>query len=107
MTKIQLQGIYRMSGSKLIDQEKPFVLILDQRKNVTSSKTPTFLIAKSTTGTFNSGKKDQYISSVYPVPGEMFSRIEYLGIQYKFQVLQSEVIIELFAEMALNNNSHL
>jgi hypothetical protein len=107
MTKVQLEGIYQISGSKLIDQEKPFVLILDQRKNVTSSKTPTFLVAKSTTGTFNSGKKDQYISSVYPVPGETFSKIEYQGIYYKFEMIQSQVIIEPFSQMALNNNSHL
>jgi hypothetical protein len=107
MAKIQIEGIYQSSGSKLIDDGKPFILILDQRKNVSHGKPPSFLVAKSTSGTFQTGKKDQYISSVYPVPGQTFSRIEFEGIQYKFEFNESGAVIKAWSQMALNNNSHL
>ena len=81
--KIELSGTYRISGSKLISQDKFFSLHFGHRKNQTISKTVSFLVAKTTTGhPFpDTGQRDQYISSVYPL-GPDKARIEYQGTGY-------------------------
>lgn len=107
MTKIELVGTYQAVGRKFISTVKSFFLILDHRKVVTKTKPPTFIVAKTTGDVFPSGKKDQYVSSVYPVDGQTFSRIEYQGIQYKFELTETGAIIQPMHQMAMNNNSHL
>ena len=105
--KLEIVGRYSTNGSKLTSQEKPFFLILDVRKNQTKGKPGSFILAKKTNGTFENGRRDQYVSSVYPVPGQPFFRIEYQGNQYKFEFDQSGAVIQAWSQMALNNNSHL
>lgn len=106
-TKLQIVGHYQSIGHKFTSPLKSFVLVLNVRKNVTSTKAPFFLVAKSTTGHFDNGKKDQYISSVYPIAGKPFNKIEYQGITYEFEYTTEGAEIRPFGQMAMNINSHL
>lgn len=102
---LDLSGTYYVNGRKLVNPEKPFFLVLSQRKSATGNKPPTYVVAKTATGhPFETGEKDQYISSVYPVPGQPFSRIEYQGVQFSFEYQATGAEIR---QMAGNNNSHL
>lgn len=91
---LDIAGTYTFQGRRLTNPEKPFVLIVDHRKRSMSGKPSTFVLAKTVTGTtFETGKTDQYVSSVYPVTGQPFHRIEYQGIQYRFDVTTTGVSI--------------
>jgi hypothetical protein len=105
---LDIIGIYQFEGRKLKSQNKPFYLIQDERKTNNSNKPPVFLVAKTTGQPFpETGKKDQYISSVYTVPDQPFSRIEYNGKQYGYKVVNDGAIIQPFGQMATYINSHL
>ena len=106
-TKLQIVGHYQSIGHKFTNPFKPFVLVLNVRKTVTSTKAPFFLVAKSTTGQFDNGKKDQYISSVYPIAGKPFSKIEYQGVNYEFEYTTEGAEIRPCGQMAMYINSHL
>ena len=106
-TNLQIVGHYQTSGHKFTNPSKPFVLVLNVRKTVTSTKAPFFLVAKSTAGQFSNGKKDQYISSVYPIAGKPFSKIEYQGVNYEFEYSTEGAVIRPCDQIAMNNNSHL
>lgn len=108
---LELSGTYQVQGRKLVNQDKPFLLILDQRNRLTKTKTPTFLVAKSTTGNPfpETGKQDQYISSVYPTVDRFTDQIEYQGTRY--QILWTgagdTVTIQPKTQMVGNNKYHL
>lgn len=106
-TNLQIVGHYQTTGHKFTSPLKSFVLVLNVRKNVTSTKTPFFLVAKSTTGQFDNGKKDQYISSVYPIAGKPFSKIEYQGVSYEFEYTTEGAEIRPFGQMAKSIKCHL
>jgi len=104
---LDIIGHYQVKGRVLENKFKPFRLILDERKTNVSNKPSLFLVAKTTAEPFNTGKTDQYISSVYKVENQPFSRIEYQGVQYKFVITSDGATIESLGQMATNINSHL
>lgn len=105
---LNIIGNYNVNGKKLVDPDKPFYLIQDERKSNATGKPPVFLVAKATGQPFpETGKKDQYVSSVYPVPGQTFNRIEYNGIQYGYEVSREGAIIQPLDQMATYIKCHL
>lgn len=81
-TKLKLDGQYTVQGRKLVSTDKPFYLILQERKNQSGSKPLQFIVAKCPSCNFSdTGKPDQYISSVFES-----GRIEYNGINYTFSI---------------------
>lgn len=85
--KVSLEGLYRVQGRVLSCPDKEFTLVISHRKTTTATKPPAYIVAKAEPCCpfSDTGKRDQYISSVYPVPGQPFSRIEYQGMQFIFE----------------------
>lgn len=104
-TNLELTGTYRAHGNKLVNPDKSFTLVVCTRNHTGNGKPGQFIVAKTATGNpWPGGKKEQYISSLYPVPGQPFTRIEYQGVQFVFEYQATGAVIR---EMAMNNNSHL
>lgn len=78
---LTLVGQYSVKGRKLIANDRQLILILQERKKE-SSKPLQFIVARCPSCTFqDTGKPDQYISSVYNG-----GRIEYNGINYSLSI---------------------
>jgi hypothetical protein len=105
--KLQIVGHYEVDGSKIYCPSKSFDLRLSQRKTTTSTKPPLFMVAKSKGGAFDTGKKDQYISSIYNVEGQTFSKIDYNGVSYQFEIVDDHAEIRHWDQMAMYNKCHL
>jgi hypothetical protein len=105
--KLQIVGHYQVDGSKITNPSKSFDLRLSQRKTTTSTKPPLFMVAKSKGGTFDTGKKDQYISSIYNVEGQTFSKIDYNGVSYQFEIIEDHAEIRHWDQMAMYLKCHL
>ena len=105
--KLQIVGHYEVDGSKIYCPSKSFDLRISQRKTTTSTKPPLFMVAKSKGGAFDTGKKDQYISSIYNVEGQTFSKIDYNGVSYQFEIVEDHAEIRHWDQMAMYNKCHL
>ena len=87
-TNLNLDGQYTVQGRKLFSTEKSFYLILQERKNQ-GNKPLQFLVAKCPSCSFSdTGKPDQYISSVFES-----GRIEYNGINYTLSIHGDKAVI--------------
>jgi hypothetical protein len=97
--KLKLDGLYTVQGRKLFSTDKPFYLILQERKNQ-GNKPLQFIVAKCPSCTFtDTGKPDQYISSVFGS-----GRIEYQGINYTLSIHGDQAVI---SQSAMNNKGTL
>ena len=105
--KLQIVGHYQVDGSKITNPSKSFDLRISQRKTTTSTKPPQFIVAKAKGGLFDTGKKDQYISSIYNVEGQTFSKIDYNGVSYQFEIVDDHAEIRHWDQMAMYNKCHL
>lgn len=105
--KLQIEGDYQIDGSKITSPSKPFDLRISQRKTTTRTKPPLFIVAKSKGGAFDTGKKDQYISSIYNVEGETFRKIDYNGVTYKYEIVDDHAEIRVWNQMAMYLKCHL
>lgn len=105
--KLQIEGDYQIDGSKITNPSKSFDLRISQRKTTSSTKPPRFMVAKSKEGAFDTGKKDQYISSIYNVEGQTFSKIDYNGVTYQFEIIDDHAEIRVWNQMAMYNKCHL
>lgn len=88
-TKLNLDGHYTVQGRKLFSTDKSFYLILQERKHQSGNKPLQFIVAKCPSCTFSdTGKPDQYISSVFES-----GRIEYNGINYTLSIYGDQAVI--------------
>ena len=98
--KLNLDGQYTVQGRKLFSTEKPFYLILQERKKKSGNKPLQFLVAKCSSCNFtDTGKPDQYISSVFES-----GKIEYQGIRYTLTIQGEQAVI---GQSAMNNKGTL
>ena len=98
--KLPLTGEYSVQGKKLFSTEKSFYLILDERVNKSKHKPPQFIVAKCPDCQFTeTGKPDQYISSVY-----LNGRIEYGGNNYTLTIDGEKAVI---SQSAMNKKGTL
>ena len=97
---LQLSGEYTVQGRRLLSTDKPFYLVLTERKQTTPGKPPQFIVAKCPDCTFQpTGKNEQYVSSVYGS-----GRIEYNGKNYCLVIENDKAVI---TESAVYNKSTL
>jgi hypothetical protein len=73
----QLVGVYNVTGRKLTKADLSGSLEVLQRKTVTHSKPPTYIIIKTP-----ENPRGQYISSLYPTPDPLVWRLESGGQWY-------------------------
>lgn len=81
MANLEITGHYQFSGKYLQADDKPFRLVLDQRKNPKPNQPIEFIVAKSD-NTLPNGKTWQYISSLYLTDNPNVKRFDFAGNVY-------------------------
>ena len=87
MTKISnLVGTYQYTN-KVLTNTLGLKLLISNRLNTSSTKTPLFLVDKST-------PKGQYVSSLYPIDENSTYKFDYKGIGYVLTIKNDIATIE-------------
>ena len=96
MPKIEnLEGQYNLKANILTNNEG-LKLLIAKRSTATKTKTPTFLIDKTT----NQGN---YISSLYPLDTDYF-KFDYQGKYYQIRLFRNEGLAEIQPFIKINFN---
>lgn len=92
-------GTYQKEAGRLSREGFPGCLQIAQRRTVTATKPPQYLIYKSPEG-------DKYVSSMYPIPGrENCYKIEYGGILGMVHITPTTAEIGGFQSKLLMNKN--
>lgn len=80
---LQLVGTYQYKNKKL-SKGNDLKLLIANRGNVTATKTPLFLLDKTTV-------KGGYISSLYPLSADVFN-FDYKGFKFELKINEVEEV---------------